>query len=141
MKQPRASAFDPHASQEPQETQASPMIERALKSPLDDFPAITQPQQPPTSSLVPVREDLPGRGDRGDQNRRAGWSEAPVGFAGGANGNRKMKPRHAFDIYQDQFESLRQLALEDRMRGGPGSMSAMVREAIDRYIANARGSQ
>ena len=30
------------------------------------------------------------------------------------------------------------LSLEDRMRGGAGSMSAMVREAIDEYIAKHR---
>jgi hypothetical protein len=38
------------------------------------------------------------------------------------------------DIYQDQYESLQQLALEDRMQGGVGSMSAMVREALDKLI-------
>ena len=42
--------------------------------------------------------------------------------------------RHPFELYQDQVESLRQLAAEDRMRGGAGSMSAMVREAIDHLI-------
>jgi hypothetical protein len=43
--------------------------------------------------------------------------------------------RHAFEIYLDQYESLVGLAAEDRMRGGVGSMSQMVREAIDRLIA------
>ncbi len=40
---------------------------------------------------------------------------------------------HPFDIDEDQVEELRKLALEDRMRGGAGSQSAMVREAIDDY--------
>ena len=48
---------------------------------------------------------------------------------------RVMKPRHPFDIYLDQYESLKQLADEDRRQGGLGSMSAMVREAIDTFIA------
>jgi len=43
--------------------------------------------------------------------------------------------RHPFEVYQDQLEDLRHLALEDRMRGGAGSMSLMVREALDRLIA------
>jgi hypothetical protein len=51
---------------------------------------------------------------------------------------RKMKQRHPFDIYQDQLDELRKLALEERMQGGVGSMSAMVREAIDGLIAKKR---
>ena len=39
----------------------------------------------------------------------------------------------------DQIEELRKLSLEERMQGGTGSMSAMVREAIDAYIAKKRG--
>ena len=38
----------------------------------------------------------------------------------------------------DQHESLKQLALGDRQRGGAGSMSAMVQDAIDDYIAKVR---
>lgn len=47
---------------------------------------------------------------------------------------RRQMIRHPFELYQDQVESLRQLAMDDRMRGGAGSMSAMVREVIDRLI-------
>ncbi len=47
---------------------------------------------------------------------------------------RKIKQRHPFDIYEDQLEELRKLSLEDRMKGGIGSMSSMVREAIDIII-------
>ena len=49
-----------------------------------------------------------------------------------------MKQRHPFDIYQDQYEALQELALEERKRGGIGSMSAMVREALDSIIAEKR---
>jgi hypothetical protein len=52
---------------------------------------------------------------------------------------RVMKQRHPFDIYQDQYEALQQLALEERKQGGIGSMSAMVREAIDALVAKRRG--
>lgn len=51
---------------------------------------------------------------------------------------RVMKQRHPFDIYQDQYESLKELALEDRKQGGLGSMSAMVREAIDELIVKKK---
>jgi hypothetical protein len=45
-----------------------------------------------------------------------------------------MKQRHPFDIYQDQYDTLKQMALEERKQGGVGSMSAMVREALDSFI-------
>ena len=47
---------------------------------------------------------------------------------------RIMKQRWPVDIYQDQYESLQRLSLEDRMQGGVGSMSAMVRGALDKLI-------
>lgn len=49
-----------------------------------------------------------------------------------------MKQHHPFDIYQDQYESLQRLALEERMQGGAGSMSAIVREALDKIIAEKK---
>jgi len=49
--------------------------------------------------------------------------------------------RHAFEIYFDQYESLVRLAAEDRMSGGMGSMSQMVREALDQLIAERRHQQ
>ena len=112
MKTPRTSDFDPHAS------------ERKLKSPMEDLPSIEHPAPalPATDHagtivppVLPVRDVPPPLSDR-----------------------RKMKQRHPFDIYTDQYDALKQLALEDRMRGGAGSMSAMVREAIDDYIAKVR---
>ena len=51
---------------------------------------------------------------------------------------RVMKQRWPIDIYQDQYDSLKELALEDRKQGGVGSMSAMVRDAIDKLIAERR---
>src|SRR2546421_5685122 len=110
MKTPRTSDFDPNAR------------ERKLKSPMEDLPSIEKPGLPaadPVITLVPpvlpVRDVPPALSDR-----------------------RKMKQRHPFDIYTDQYDTLKQLALEDRMRGGAGSMSAMVRDAIDAYITKQR---
>jgi hypothetical protein len=47
---------------------------------------------------------------------------------------RRKKLRHPFDLYEDQVDRLRDLAHADRKAGGDGSMSRMVREAIDRYL-------
>ncbi len=112
MKTPRTSDFDPNAS------------ERKLKSPMEDLPSIEKPAPalPATDHagtivppVLPVRDVPPSLSDR-----------------------RKMKQRHPFDIYADQYDALKQLALEDRMRGGAGSMSAMVREALDDFITKRR---
>ncbi len=42
--------------------------------------------------------------------------------------------RHSYEVYGDQVKALNQLAHQDKMRGGKGSMSEMVREAIDTYV-------
>jgi hypothetical protein len=49
-----------------------------------------------------------------------------------------MKERWPVNIYHDQYESLKQLAAEERKEGGLGSMSAMVREAVDKLIAERK---
>src|SRR3954454_21113770 len=48
---------------------------------------------------------------------------------------RKIKDRHPFDIYEDQYASLTRIAKEERAQGLPGSMNRMVREGIDMYLA------
>lgn len=53
---------------------------------------------------------------------------------------RRTITRYAYEVYQDQIETFRQLALEDKLRGGRGSMSEMIREALDDYIAKKRNT-
>ena len=42
--------------------------------------------------------------------------------------------RHPFELYMDQLERLRETASAERATGGAGSMSKMVRDAIDRFL-------
>jgi hypothetical protein len=65
----------------------------------------------------------------------------PVPPVPGVPLKRKMKERWPVNIYEDQYESLQLLALEERKQGGMGSMSQMVREAIDKLIAERRQRQ
>jgi hypothetical protein len=65
----------------------------------------------------------------------------PVPPVPGVPLKRVMKERWPVNIYHDQYESLKQLAAEERKEGGLGSMSAMVREAIDKLIAERRQKQ
>jgi hypothetical protein len=52
-------------------------------------------------------------------------------------GRRTMR-RHPFEIYDDQYQTLRSISLEEKIQGGLGSMSAMVRDAIDAFIEKRR---
>jgi len=47
---------------------------------------------------------------------------------------RRMKQRQPFDVYEDQYETLKRIADDERAQGLPGSMSRMVREGIDMYL-------
>jgi hypothetical protein len=111
MKTPRVKDFDPNAKAEP-----------VLKSSLDNMPVIARPTAPAheaqSTPVPPVRVVPP-----------TARSQAK---------KRHMKQRHPFDIYQDQYDSLKELAIEDRKQGGIGSMSAMVREALDTFISEKR---
>ena len=42
--------------------------------------------------------------------------------------------RRGFEWYADQLRALKKLSLEDQLQGHPGSMSAMVRDALDEYL-------
>ena len=65
----------------------------------------------------------------------------PVLLVLGVLPKRVMKERWPVNIYHGQYESLKQLAAEERKEGGLGSMSQMVREAIDKLIAERRQKQ
>jgi hypothetical protein len=47
---------------------------------------------------------------------------------------KRIITRNSFEIYQDQMDSLRRLAYREKTGGKIGSMSAMVRSAIDNYL-------
>ncbi len=116
MKQPRIDAFDPHAPQE-------------LGSPMDNLPAI----EPSTkSSSLPKSPRAPLVPKTASPST---VSPDPYGRTGVRTDGRRTITRYAFEIYQDQIETFRKFGLEDKMRGGKGSMSEMVREALDTYIA------
>src|SRR3954462_9644191 len=47
---------------------------------------------------------------------------------------RAIRQRQPFDVFEDQYRELKQIADDERGLGLPGSMSRMVREAIDEYL-------
>src|SRR5690242_5152586 len=110
MKTLRIDDFDPTAKKEP-----------SLKSTLAHMPVIEKPnpaqQAAPSDPVPPVRA---------------------IPLVPPSAPKRVMKQRHPFDIYQDQYDALRTLAMEERKQGGVGSMSALVREALDTLIATRK---
>ena len=114
MKKPRIEAFDPRTVQE-------------LHSPLEHMPAIKQ--RTPHPSAAPANSSA----SRIHEDQRDTLLH-PYGRTGVRTDGRRTITRYAFEIYHDQVETFRQLALEEKLRGGKGSMSEMVRAALDAYI-------
>lgn len=105
MKTPRVTDFDPNAKL------------KELGSPMDNFPTIQKPNQPSQLQGTKLQTERP--------NERT--PQRPNG--------KRIITRNSFEIYEDQMDSLRKLALKEiETKGKIGSMSAMVREAIDTFI-------
>jgi hypothetical protein len=51
---------------------------------------------------------------------------------------REIKRRQPFDVYHDQVALLKKLSLRDQMNGELGTMSRMVREALDEYLKDKK---
>ena len=59
----------------------------------------------------------------------------------GSPPGRRTITRYAFEFFQDQIETLKGFSLEEKLRGEKGSMSEMIREATDAYIAQLRRAE
>jgi hypothetical protein len=133
MKTPRIDDFDPNGTVKP------------LKSPLDGMPAIGKPQQksndaaPSPLAAKLVRQKGQEKEEQQNSTAHPVHPVRDVRPVPPVPPKRVMKQRWPVDIYQDQYEALKQLALEERMQGGVGSMGAMIREALDKLIKERRG--
>jgi len=87
------------------------------------------PSEPPTGA-TPV-----GPTDRKPDNAAAKPVPKPVSKPRGAA---RPYVRRTFDLYEDQLAYLTRASLEERLAGGEGSMNAMVREALDAFIAQQK---
>jgi hypothetical protein len=116
MKTPRVTDFDPDANVP------------ALKSPLEGMPAIGKPLRPtPQDSPAPAVERPVNEPSQAIPERvNARTPVRPIG--------KRIITRNSFEIYEDQMDALRKLSLQEKMEGKVGSMSQMVRDAIDAYL-------
>lgn len=115
MKKPRVKDFDPDAKVP------------KLESPLDDMPAIQKPA-PPRRTKTLVEPPTTSQ----DAEKPYGRTDVRPPVRAGV---RRTITRYSFEFFQDQIENLRRFSLEEKARGEKGSMSQMIREAVDAFIA------
>lgn len=123
MKTPRVQDFDPNAKLP------------ELGSPMDHLPAIQKPAAKPKPLPPPPPSSPP------EQPEKTSKTSSPYVRPYARTPVRRQLTRYAFEFYQDQVEELRSLSLEEKIQGGKGSMSEMVREAIDDYLRKKKTSE
>lgn len=91
------------------------------------------------SAFFPRRE-APAAGVADSSNQRAnpGIPVRPNDRSPGQNTLKRIITRNSFETYEDQMDSLREIAYLEKRQGKVGSMSAMVREAIDDFLAKKK---
>jgi hypothetical protein len=96
----------------------------AQPTPLPEKPRIQEEQDKQdkqNGSLPPVPEEVPS-----------------TQYSSVAPQKREIKRRQPFDVYHDQVDLLKKLSLRDQMNGELGTMSRMVREALDNYLKDKK---
>jgi hypothetical protein len=124
MKEPRVNDFDPNAT--PQ-----------LKSPMDDMPVIGKP--PPMIAETAAHDSMKKKEEQVIVSFEStpAVPPAPPPVRTPVRTKRTIT-RYAFEFFQDQIETLKRFSLEEQLRGEKGSMSQMVREALDAFISKRR---
>src|SRR5947209_15958480 len=122
MKNPRIEDFDPEAKM------------RKLGSPLDGMPRIEKPR-PQLPDIEPV--DVAPQPVVSPPKAHVKNPDSKPAIVPRAV-TKRAYIRRTFDFYEDQIAYLTKASLEERLAGGEGSMNAMVREAIDAFIAKRR---
>jgi hypothetical protein len=125
MKTPRVSDFDPNAKR------------HTLKSSMGDFPAIQKPKvvtrpesipPPSKTSPQPIIPPVPKRVPVPPPVPRTPFKLIP-------KVKRAIRQRQPFDIYEDQYKRLKEIAASEKEFENGRGMSQMVRDAIDKYLS------
>lgn len=114
------------------------LLHSDLNPPLGPYRGIPpHGEKPPGNSTLELNLEAPKEKERseaplqGSSNARP--PESP--FARTPGRFRRTITRYSFEFYHDQVETLKKFSLEEQLRGEKGSMSEMVRQALDMYIA------
>jgi len=129
MKTPRVHDFDPNAKLP------------ELASPLDNLPAIKPPVK--YNSPVSLKQELENATHSTELHEQLPFfkaqTERPNDRTPERSNVRRTRRRASYELYYDQIEAIQRLALEDKLQGGSGNQSEMVRTAIDEYLKHKRG--
>ncbi len=124
MKTPRVKDFDPNAKEPTLKSslESMPSIEKPTLQKSTHSPIISPPLSESREQDISLNQSIQHEPERAN----ARTIQRPNG--------KRIITRNSFEIYEDQMDSLRKIAFKEKMEGKVGSMSAMVREAIDTYI-------
>jgi len=116
--------------------------EKAIRSPVATVtsPVVVTPQKAKSqrdTGKKPANQQTP-KGSNAMQQGKLEQNSAPSSYPAAAPKKREIKRRQPFDVYQDQVDLLKKLSLRDQMNGDIGSMSRMVREALDNYLKDKK---
>src|SRR3954447_12725815 len=95
----------------------------------NDSPA---PSHPTNQAVQPVPTHSPVSTQRPEPTYRP--DDEPANRPIDRPTGKRLLVRRGFEWWEDQLAALKKLSLEEQMAGKPGSMSAMVREALDDYL-------
>jgi hypothetical protein len=100
-----------------------------------DSSALFQTQTPPAPAQDGARSTLPEKKQKDTHAQLPSpLPESQVPQSAPPPGKRTFV-RRTFDFYEEQIAYLKQVSLREQLEGKEGSMNAMVREAIDEWIA------
>jgi hypothetical protein len=122
--------------QEEQEKAAHPPVATVI-SPVLETPQPQKRKNQGTPGKKPATQQTP-TSSNALQQAKFEQNGTPLPTPHADAQKRPVKPRHGFDIYWDQYEALVKWSEEEKLQGGTGSMSRMVREALDDYIAKRK---
>jgi hypothetical protein len=105
---------------------AQPMKqEEKLPTPLPEQPNIQE------ARTNPVITDLPTARPSDEPTYRPDFRPTTKG----------VLVRRGFEWREDQLRALKKLSIKEQMEGKPGSMSQMVRDALDNYLTKGKAKQ
>jgi len=118
--------------QEEQEKAARPPV-APVTPPVVATPQPQKGKKQSTPGKKPTNQQTPKDSNALQQGKFA-QNGTPSSYPSATPKKREIKRRQPFDVYQDQVDLLKQLSLNAQLNGEIGSMSRMVREALDNYL-------
>jgi hypothetical protein len=122
--------------QEEQEKATHPPV-ATVTSPIMETPQPQKGKTQRTPGKKPANQQTPKSSNALQQGKFA-QNGTPSSYPSATPKKREIKRRQPFDVYQDQVDLLKKLSLKDQMNGEIGSMSRMVREALDNYLKDKK---